>query len=345
MFPQGPVVNLLFFFGIAIFLLIVFWPKAGLLAMIKISLNTTLRVQQEDVLKHLVHSLLESRGATLASIAGTLGLHSNRLPKILEPLIRNGFVELKEGNLGLTAEGRAYGLRILRAHRLYEKFLSDKTGYAEIEWHDKAEQAEHSLETEQVESLSQALGNPLYDPHGDPIPDEKGNIDILRQAVTLDVLQPGEAGMICHLEDEPPAVYSQIVAEGFYLGQTLVMLEKKPDSLHFFSEEGEYRLAPLIAANISLKRVEKAGSETKDTVGLDEVQKDEPVRIVSITSKIRGMERRRIFDLGFLPSTRLSLELQSASGDPLAFRVRGALIALRRKQAREIRVVREAVHG
>jgi len=47
----------------------------------------------------------------------------------------------------------------------------------------------------------------------------------------------------------------------------------------------------------------------------------------------RGMERRRLLDLGLVPGTRVVAEFASPAGDPVAYRVRGALIALRTQQA------------
>jgi Fe2+ transport system protein FeoA len=51
-----------------------------------------------------------------------------------------------------------------------------------------------------------------------------------------------------------------------------------------------------------------------------------------------GDERRRLLDLGFLPGTSVEMVMRSPLGDPLAFRVRGSVVALRKKQARRIEV-------
>jgi Fe2+ transport system protein FeoA len=48
----------------------------------------------------------------------------------------------------------------------------------------------------------------------------------------------------------------------------------------------------------------------------------------------QGPERRRMMDLGIVPGTRITVEMNSPLGDPVAYRVRGALVALRREQAR-----------
>jgi Fe2+ transport system protein FeoA len=47
-----------------------------------------------------------------------------------------------------------------------------------------------------------------------------------------------------------------------------------------------------------------------------------------------------MMDLGILPGTIIEAELESPGGDPTAYRIRGALIALRREQAELIRINR-----
>ena len=51
-----------------------------------------------------------------------------------------------------------------------------------------------------------------------------------------------------------------------------------------------------------------------------------------------GLERRRLMDLGVVPGTQILAEMHSPLGDPVAYRVRGALVALRAQQARLITI-------
>lgn len=67
---------------------------------------------------------------------------------------------------------------------------------------------------------------------------------------------------------------------------------------------------------------------------LDRLKTGEEAVIVQLTCS--GINRRRLLDLGLLPGTRLQAEMKSPLGDPVAYRVREALIALRREQAKEI---------
>ena len=76
----------------------------------------------------------------------------------------------------LSDTGRAYALRVLRTHRLLERFLADRTGTRPAEWHLQAERREHQLSLDETERLARRMGHPLYDPHGDPIPTATGEL-------------------------------------------------------------------------------------------------------------------------------------------------------------------------
>ena len=72
---------------------------------------------------------------------------------------------------------------------------------------------------------------------------------------------------------------------------------------------------------------------------LDQLQRGETAVVTQLAST--GLNRRRMMDLGILPGTRIEIEMKSPLGDPVAYRVRGAVIALRREQAREILIAPE----
>lgn len=69
---------------------------------------------------------------------------------------------------------------------------------------------------------------------------------------------------------------------------------------------------------------------------LDELQKGQTAVVKAL--HITGPTRRRLMDLGILPGTRIEIEMKSPLGDPVAYRIRGAVIALRQVQAREIEI-------
>ncbi|MQA83376.1 MAG: ferrous iron transport protein A [Streptosporangiales bacterium] len=69
---------------------------------------------------------------------------------------------------------------------------------------------------------------------------------------------------------------------------------------------------------------------------LDQLRQDDHATVVAVDS--RGGDRRRLMDLGLLPGTKIRVHMKSPLGDPTAYLVRGSVVALRRSQARHIRI-------
>lgn len=73
-----------------------------------------------------------------------------------------------------------------------------------------------------------------------------------------------------------------------------------------------------------------------DMTTLDQLPPGSAARVTAM--RLTGAERRRMMDLGILPGAAIEVALENPLGDPTAYRVRGAVIALRREQARQIQV-------
>lgn len=78
----------------------------------------------------------------------------------------------------LTPAGETAALDIIRKHRLWEVFLVEKLQYEWDEVHDIAEQLEHIHDEQLAGKLDDFLGNPAFDPHGDPIPAHNGKMPV-----------------------------------------------------------------------------------------------------------------------------------------------------------------------
>lgn len=74
----------------------------------------------------------------------------------------------------------------------------------------------------------------------------------------------------------------------------------------------------------------------KDLLSLDELPVGGSGEVVGL--KATGLTRQRLLDLGLVPGTRVRVVRESPNGDPVAFQVRGALIALRREVGRAVLV-------
>ena len=318
--------------------LVFFYPGRGIIPRWQHAQQMSERVLTEDALKHIYRCETHNHQPTVQSIAGALNISTNEVADILNKMQANELVVVEGDKPELTSTGRNYALHMIRAHRLWERYLAEETGYSESEWHDRADRFEHSLSTEQVDALSAHLGNPTHDPHGDPIPTASGEFQH-HAGEPLTTIDPGEPARIVHIEDEPEAIYAQLVAEGLHPGMEVQLIDKTPQRVQFWAGGDEHLLAPIVAANISVLPITRT-DDLPEPVGdrLSRLALGEKGYVVNISPASHGPERRRLMDLGIIPGTVIEAEFRSPSGDPTAYRIRGATIALRQEQADLINV-------
>jgi DtxR family Mn-dependent transcriptional regulator len=317
------------------------WPVSGFLWRWLRGLRATERVLIEDALKHLFDCEYKEHSANLQSVSGALAVSGNRAAELLRRLQEQELVEFDGDTYRLTPEGRKYALRVVRIHRLWERYLAEETGLAPDTWHHEAEIREHTTSPEQAEALSAKMGHPRFDPHGDPIPTSAGDIPPLAGRPLTD-LAVGELAEIVHVEDEPDAIYAQLIAEGLYPGMRVRVNESGPQRIAFEADAEEHVLAPILAANLTVRRLPKDEQMLGPFARLSSLEIGDNARVVALSPVLRGPERRRMLDLGLIPGTEVVAELRSPGGDPTGYRVRGAVIALRREQADEVRIQRPA---
>jgi DtxR family Mn-dependent transcriptional regulator len=201
--------------------------------------------------------------------------------------------------------------------------------------HDEAQKREHSFTDAQLDELDAALGHPILDPHGDPIPSREGKIPTV-ESMPITAWQTEGPARIVHIEDEPAIAYDQILAAGLRLGQVIRILERTPQRIVLSDGETEYRLAPTVAANVSVAPLPATEIAKANAVTLATLMQDQRGEIISLDDAVQGFTRRRFLDLGLTPGTTIYPELGNFFGDPRAYRVRGTLIALRKDQAAQI---------
>jgi DtxR family Mn-dependent transcriptional regulator len=111
---------------------------------------------------------------------------------------------VKYQGVTLTKKGKREALQIIRKHRLWEVFLVDKLHFHWDEVHEIAEQLEHIQSNVLINRLDEFLGNPSVDPHGDPIPDNKGEF-ISRKKYLLSDMPVGFKGKVVGMIETSPA--------------------------------------------------------------------------------------------------------------------------------------------
>ncbi len=313
----------------------VFVPRVGLLAIYKAYRVAQEREQVEDALKHLLDREQQGRHASPESLAGTLNIQRSEVMPLIENMEMQRLLESRGSELHLTMEGERWAMHVVRAHRLWERYLTDEARMPLKKIHGEAQRREHSFTEEQLDDLDAALGHPTLDPHGDPIPSRKGTL-LKAKGMPLTAWQTESPMRIVHLEDEPALAFEQILAAGLRLGQTIRILDRNPQRILLTDGETEYRLAPAVAANVSVAALPESEVAKASAISLAELKDDQHGEIVILDDAVQGFTRRRFLDLGLTPGTKIYPELQNFFGDPRAYRVRGTLIALRKDQAAQI---------
>ncbi|MAF26804.1 MAG: iron dependent repressor, metal binding and dimerization domain protein [Gemmatimonadota bacterium] len=321
---------------LAVLLAALLWPRWGVLARIRALRASRSRAAVEDALKHILDREHRGAAATPESLAGLLTLPPSRTLSLISRMESAGLLRSTGDGLALTHQGERLALHVVRAHRLWERYLVDEAGLPLGRIHRAAERAEHRLTPADLEQLEAHLGHPLHDPHGDPIP-RAGETLPRADAVALTEWPLDRPARITHVEDEPEIVMRQITAADLGPGRIVRVLESTPERIVLSDGEAEHHLAPVVAANIQV--VPAAPEERERPAGvipLSDLPTGAEAEVVLLDSRCRGFTRRRLLDLGLTPGTHLFAELSTMVGDPRAFRVRGTLIALRRRQASQI---------
>jgi DtxR family Mn-dependent transcriptional regulator len=322
------------FSGIAVLVILfwVLWPKKGLLALLaRIKMNDQ-RVQLEDALKYLFDCEYNKNTCNMNSIAGKLSISDDKASQLIERLLTMGLISMDDHSISLTDTGRSYSLRVIRVHRIWERYLADETSVAQADWHNEADRLEHFVTREDTERLAAQMGNPVYDPHGDPIPSVEGQLPE-PTGKPMNHFKEGESGRIIHIEDEPRSIYEQLVVQGLYPGMQVYVTDVDKGKITFAANGDEHSLTPLFAAQITVETLPGTVPLTPKYELLSSLDIGDEAEITGISQNCRGQQRRRLMDLGVVPGSLVSAEIKSASGDPVGYRIMGATIGIRKKQA------------
>ena len=188
--------------------------------------SSTLRntVAIDDYLKTIYHHTeWQPDPMTPSQLAAELGLAPSTVTEMVQKLAAQGLVSHRPYRpVSLTEEGRQRAAAIIRLHRLIETWLLREFDYAWDEVHDEAEVLEHAISDRLLEGISLRLGHPTHDPHGDAIPDARG--EVAREPfVLLAEAHLGHTGRVLRVSDRDPALLRALEAEGIDVGHTVTV--------------------------------------------------------------------------------------------------------------------------
>jgi Mn-dependent transcriptional regulator len=130
----------------------------------------------ENYLKE-IYELEELKGhARVSDLILIFGVSPGTISSALAKLERMNLVTRKDRKINLTEEGRKLAERLIRAHRLSERLLTDIIGIDWVRAHEIAHRLEHVWPDDVLERLDEILGRPRTCPHGHPIPGRVGKV-------------------------------------------------------------------------------------------------------------------------------------------------------------------------
>ncbi|WP_426978657.1 metal-dependent transcriptional regulator [Pseudarthrobacter sp. O4] len=183
----------------------------------------------EDYVK-VIYSFTEwqDKPITSTQLAQRLGVANSSVSEMVRKLKDQGLVDHQPYSaITLTADGVRLALLMVRRHRLIETFLVQELDYRWDEVHDEAELLEHAVSDTFIERMAAKLGNPVRDPHGDPIPAVDGSV-LMPPAHRMSDLDDGHSGRIIRISDENPELLRYLAAEEIDLDAAVEVIGRRP---------------------------------------------------------------------------------------------------------------------
>lgn len=309
-----------------VLLVIIFWPQRGILFIWKHDKEAD-RIYLEDSIKRLYEFGGAKRPISVDDLINNLGISSNQSKILFDKMIKKHWIRQKiEDSLQLTDSGEQKALQIIRAHRILESHLANK-GIDIENIHDQADRYEHFTTAEKINEMESDLGHPKRDPHGAVIPRANGEIPE-EKGIPLTQWPSNRAARIAHVEDEPKALFTQLVAMGLVAGAKLNIIRKETNRMLIHSQHLQHILAPETAESIFVVEA------PPEAIPLGELLAGEQGEVIEIDES--GKSIRRLLDIGLVPGSKVETIRVAPLGDPIKFRIKGALISLRRHEANKI---------
>ncbi|MCL5611240.1 MAG: metal-dependent transcriptional regulator [Chloroflexi bacterium] len=184
----------------------------------------------QDYLKHIYELTEKGEPASTTALATRLGIAPasvtgmiQRLASAKPPLVDYR----KHQGVMLTEAGQRAALEVIRHHRLIEAWLVQTLGYSWDEVHNEAEKLEHVISEEFEARIAAAMGNPIRDPHGDPIP----SADLVMpkyENSALSSLQLDQEATVCKVQSQDIDLLKYLESLGLVIGARVKTLEVSP---------------------------------------------------------------------------------------------------------------------
>jgi DtxR family Mn-dependent transcriptional regulator len=169
----------------------------------------------------------EGESVRASRLAEWLGVSQPTASATLQRMVRGGLVQITPGKVvTLTERGKEAAARIVRTHRIAERWLTDTLGLDWVKADEEAGRLEHAMSDEVADRLYRHIGQPATCPHGNPIP---GTPQRKQREQPLSSLPPGTVSRVLRVsevaEHEAPELLAFLSQAGFRLGVAVKVAE------------------------------------------------------------------------------------------------------------------------
>lgn len=206
----------------------------------------------EDYLKAIYSIGRGSVAVATNDIAQRLSLTPASVSGMVRRLADHGLLSYERyRGVTLTETGRRAALRTLRRHRVIEAYLSGALDYPWDRVHEEAERLEHAASDELVDRMAAAIGEPVVDPHGAPIPSRDGLVDET-EYLSLAELGAGYGARVVRVSDDDPEMLRYLGEMAIVPGTEVVIISKAPYEGPILLRVGRATLSvgPTLAAQV-----------------------------------------------------------------------------------------------
>ena len=215
-------------------------------------------ISEENYIKVIYHlSHVSPKGVNTNAIAGMLDTKASSVTDMMKKLSEKEMVSYqKYQGVILTENGVLTAKMIVRKHRLWEVFLVDKLNFTWDEVHEIAEELEHIKSEKLINRLDAFLDFPAFDPHGDPIPDENGEIKKLEKLLLSEGINEIDYQCV-GVKDTSVAFLQYLDKQNISLGSKLKIISKEDfDGSQTIQIENDILvISSKISSNIFIKKV------------------------------------------------------------------------------------------
>lgn len=216
-------------------------------------------ISEENYIKAIYHLQGDEGMVTTNDLSAELKTRPASVTDMLKKLkAKKLLVYERYQGFRLSAEGKKVALGIIRRHRLWEFFLSEKLKFNWDEVHEVAEQMEHVTSTKLIDKLDEYLGFPRFDPHGDPIPDRNGKI-ATHERICITAIPLNHQMEVCHVGNQTPELLDILRHNHIGIGTKLEVKKKFPfdNSIEIKSgNKSAFVLSETVAKHVWMKKID-----------------------------------------------------------------------------------------